>query len=729
MKQKDLPATEDSARRMRRLIQVGGLAAVLVILIAINLLLADGFQRTRRLAEQVNASYVVRAQIQTLLSLHQDVETGQRGFVVTGDARFLEPYRASRDRIGRELDKLKAMVGPASLIGADLAELRTLSDRKLQFTAQSVRLKEAGRGDEAVRLIAGGRGRALMDDIRAHIGDMDRIERRQLDDRTRKAQDARRATQFFAFALQGLLLLVLAASVWLIGRSMAAKRSALSRLQDLSTRQTAIFDAAKDGMMILSADGTIESLNPATTLLYGYAEDELVGRNVGLLFETPPQPGQIEIFLKRLQARRAGDLGRVQEFSGRRKDGTVFPNDVAVSAVRLADRVRYLAIIRDITDRKQIEQMKTEFVSTVSHELRTPLTSIAGSLGLLAGGAAGTLPERADRLIRIAHSNSERLIRLINDILDIEKIESGKMTFSLKRIQLPSLLEQAVQANRAFAADYGVELALDEVPASAVVIADEDRLMQVVTNLLSNAAKFSPKGECVRISVREHERRYRISIADRGSGIPEEFKHRIFSKFAQADSSDTRQKGGTGLGLSIVREIVTRLGGAVSFESNGEQGTVFHVDLPSAEQPTHRARKRAAADRSAAGWLPRILHVDDDPDMLRVVASAFEGLAEVHSTPSVLEAEAAIARHSFDAAILDIGMADGSGLDLIPFLNDADGRTNVVIFTAKDTDPSLALLADAVLTKSRASLGQLVETVTRLVRANDPAQQTPYEVQ
>jgi CheY-like chemotaxis protein len=312
-------------------------------------------------------------------------------------------------------------------------------------------------------------------------------------------------------------------------------------------------------------------------------------------------------------------------------------------------------------------------------------------------------------LITIAHSNSERLVRLINDILDIEKIEAGRMRFDVAPLEVNALVELAVQANRGFAEGHGVELVVEPIDSAARIIADPDRMMQVLTNLLSNAIKFSPPQEKVIVSVRRLDRRHRISVADRGAGIPDEFRARIFSKFAQADSTDTRQKGGTGLGLSIVKEIVTRMGGNVTFESTPGDGTIFHVDLPAADQRGEAGRIHAEA--LAASGEAKILHVEDDPDMLRLVSSAFEGRSQVFSTPSVEEARAALLRHGFDAVILDVGMSDGSGLELVPLIRRENPNAPIVIFTAQDTNEEVAAAVDAVLVKSRSSLDRLVAEV------------------
>jgi PAS domain S-box-containing protein len=687
-------------------------------LILLGLRVIGGFGETAALRAEVTRSYETRAELQRILSLHQDVETGQRGFVLTGDRRFLEPYEGAGRQIDSSFQRLESQWLAGSPLLGEVQRLRQASTLKRRFSEETVALTLRGRVAEARERIAGGAGKQAMDAIRGFIERIDRDERTQLADRTQRAEEARRRLQWQTLVLLAALLILLAVAILYLVRTYKSWRRTLLRGRDLSARQEAIFDAGSDGMIIINASGSIESLNPAAARMFGYEPGELLRRDVGNLFEVAPDRGRVETFLKRLAGRRAGTSGDRQEFVGRCRDGTLFPAEVSVSPVQLRDKMLFLAVLRDVTERKQVDRMKTEFVSTVSHELRTPLTSIAGSLGLITGGAAGELPSRARRLIEIAQSNCARLIRLINDILDIEKIESGRMQFDIQTLPLSRLLEQAAQANRGFAAEHGVMIHVHPVPANSCILGDEDRVMQVLTNLLSNAAKFSPRGGVVEMSVRALDRRYRISVADQGPGIPEDFQGRIFTKFAQADSSDTRQKGGTGLGLSIVREIVDRLGGTVSFESAPGEGTVFHVDLPASGQCD-------GADEGAAGLapladtnLPVVLHVDDDPDMLRIVASALEGRAQVHSTPSVVEARASIMRYAFDAVVLDIGMADGDGLELVPLIRDRqDAR--IIVFTAQDADPGRLRGADLALVKSRDSLERLADGVEALIRRRE----------
>ncbi len=693
--------------------QVVALAVVPVFLIVLSLLVSRGFAETEALRSEIVRSYETRAELRHILSLHQDIETGQRGFILSADPRFLEYYHAAEREFGRAFTHLEQILQVDAAFDRELEALKQTSQRKRGFAAALVRLTREGRADEARRLVAAGRGKALMDEMRALIGHLDAHQQTQLAARTANAEAARARLKARTIGLQLLLYLLLVIAAVIAFRQARARADALRRVADLAARQEAIFDGAKDGMIVLNPSGSIESLNPAAARMFGYEEGELRRRDVAVLFDAAPERGAVETFLKRLKARQDNAPAEFQEFLGRCKDGGTFPAEVSISPVELAKDVRFLAVLRDISERKQVDRMKTEFVSTVSHELRTPLTSIAGSLGLIAGGSAGELPARVARLVEIAQSNCARLIRLINDILDIEKIEAGRISLDIKPIPLERLLEQAAEANRAYAGEQNAMILVEPVPPGAAVLGDEDRLMQVMTNLLSNAAKFSPAGGVVQVSVAPLPGEWRIDVADEGPGIAEDFRSRIFGKFAQADSSDTRQKGGTGLGLSIVREIVTRLGGAVSFDTEIGRGTTFHVDLPAAPGPEPEAGEAEMLGPLGEAGLPLILHVDDDPDMLRIVVSLFKGRAQVHSTPSVIEARASIRRYPFDAVILDIGMADGSGLDLIPLIR-ARGRAGVAVFTAQDADPAAVAAADAVLVKSKASLDQLASEVLAL---------------
>ncbi|MHA6768104.1 ATP-binding protein [Sphingobium ummariense] len=706
-----------------RTVVVAAAVAVPLILLALAILIGQGFDENDKLRRNVELSHQHRAALQRVLSLHQDLELGQRGYLLTGDPQFLEPYYSA----SRDVDQAMAALEDRYFDqdnGQSYAALRRDSDAKRDFVDRIIRLQRAGNIQEALRVVRSGEGKRLMDRLRVEVARLSRLEQEQLVRRTNAADAARMQLRSRTVLLQTTLLLLLALAAWLAARSNAARQRALREARDLASRQESIFDSAKDGMIVINPSGSIESLNPSAAKMFGQDAADLLRRDIGVLFEIAPDRGRVESFLRRLGANRRETYGQVQEFVGRRPDGSSFPVEVSISPVRLVESTLFLAVIRDISERREIEQMKTEFVATVSHELRTPLTSIAGSLGLISGGAAGELSSKAARLVEIAYSNALRLVRLINDILDIEKIEAGRMQFDIRPIALDQLLPKTVQQSAGFASQFEVQVDTIPPPAGAAVLADEDRLMQVLTNLLSNAIKFSKPGGVVSLSVTSLDRRYRISVADRGSGIPDSFRERIFSKFAQADGSDTRQKGGTGLGLSIVREIVLRLGGSVSFESAEGEGTVFHVDLPATASPqTLASAPLPQPEPIAAASLPIILHVDDDPDMLDVLANAFEGKARLRSTPSVVAARRIVRNEDIDAAILDIGLIDGCGTELVPLLRQRRPELPILVFTAQEAELCQTDGVDVVLVKSRAGLDDLVaETMRRIVRTEEGPQ-------
>jgi PAS domain S-box-containing protein len=349
---------------------------------------------------------------------------------------------------------------------------------------------------------------------------------------------------------------------------------------------TCLIEVCPFSIIVVESFGKIVLANSETERMFGYAQDELIGQTVDLLVPTR---------LRTQHARHRGQfaahpqtvLGR--NLCGQRKDGTEFPAEVGLSPIHTNEGMLMLGVIVDISERLRIEGLKDEFVATVSHELRTPLTSIAGALNLLFNDAGGTLPVHAKRLLKIAHANSQRLVRLVNSILDMERIEFGKVVFVQKPVEVRSLVEEAIEANRGFADGFGVRIRLDPASAAGDIRGDPDWLLQVVTNLLSNAVKFSPPAEDVEVAIEKLGGNLRISVRDHGHGVPEDFKPRIFEKFAQADASDARQLGGTGLGLSIVKQIVTRLGGEVSFGDAPGGGAIFYVEIPAWQPETEAA--------------------------------------------------------------------------------------------------------------------------------------------
>ena len=348
-------------------------------------------------------------------------------------------------------------------------------------------------------------------------------------------------------------------------------------------------------MIVVDGDGAIVMINGEVERLFGYRREELLGQPVEILLPDKlrgKHTGQRNGFMHRPGARR---LGTGREFLGRRKDGSEVPIEVGLNPQRIGGDVMVLCAIVDTSERKRLERLQDEFVTTVSHELRTPMTAISASLGLMIGGAAGSLSPAAAHLIEIAYANCRRLVRLVNDILDIKKLEAGQLEFHFQRCGARALVEQAIEANHEFAEGYGVHIRLDAAAETFDVQADPDRFVQVITNLLSNAVKFSSPGEEVVVSLETRGDKVHIAVRDHGAGIPAEFKPRVFEKFAQANNANGHHNGGTGLGLSIVRQIVRHLGGEAGFDDAPGGGTVFFIDLPCAGRLADREAGEAVA--------------------------------------------------------------------------------------------------------------------------------------
>lgn len=369
----------------------------------------------------------------------------------------------------------------------------------------------------------------------------------------------------------------------LIDANLSLEERVRQRTEDIrkseSQAQT-VLDTVVDGIITIDERGLIETVNSGAEKMFGYRKEAITGKNISILMPTPYREKHDAFIRRYLQTGQRKVIGGSHEVTGQRKDGTTFPMLISVGETIVEGQRKFTGVARDITELKKVDEMKSEFISVVSHELRTPLTSIRGSLGLIDGGVTGVLPEKAKEMVTIAVRNSDRLIRLINDILDIEKIESGKTSLQIAPLELMPLIRQNIESNQGYAEKYNVEFVIKESLPDCRVNADRDALSQIITNLLSNAAKFSPENGTVEIGVTGNGGRIRVAVKDQGSGIPEEFQKKIFEKFAQSDSSDTRQKGGTGLGLSITRALLEKMDGTISFETAAGSGTVFFFELP-----------------------------------------------------------------------------------------------------------------------------------------------------
>ena len=813
-----------AVRQLRlRAILWGTLFAVLALAVVLAVLFRAQAIQADKLRSAEFSSQERRAQIARALSAHQDIETGQRGYVLTGQDQFLDPVRDGEEQLEALIPAMREDFAGDEDQLARLANFERVSAEKRAFSERVIALARQGDTTTARALIASGQGKRLMDQLRRFNQSMLNSEMQKLSSTQRKVDGAiSRQRNGSIIAFTAMLLLLMCAGL-AVHRAFEGRSRALADLDDASRRRQAILDGAMDAIVIVNPSGSIESVNRSAVGMFGFSESELRSRDVGLLFAADMPIGAAAKMLRDLELE-AGEAGEVRKIIGRRKGGTTFPTDVALTLVELAEGFRYVAVIRDATERDRIDRMKSEFVSTVSHELRTPLTSIAGSLGLLAGGAGGHLESKAARLVNIARNNAERLVRLINDILDVEKLEAGRMPFNNQRLDVRNLIDAALDENAGYADRFGVKLHFERPVDEVMALVDPDRMAQLLGNLLSNAIKFSPEHGVVTVELLPGEENHRLKVVDQGPGIPDEFRPRMFQKFAQADSSDSRAKGGTGLGLSIVREIVNRMGGTIEFESRTGEGTSVQIAIPADSEPAQtvalrevlllcgaaapwveeilgstdrkiehaatieeicqaidsgrvlaivldmgmadgmpariirmaRSRKDGAEipifalgsglesevgmDEPAVlmdwlhkpgevdliqqridavmldreGDLPQVLHLDDDPDILRVVSSALEGRARVVSIDNLAAARSALSGTKFDLVILDLTLREGYGTELLKDLPQGASAPPIIVFSAEDDDGRNAAAFDAFLTKSRTPIRKLVERVEDL---------------
>jgi len=511
--------------------------------------------------------------------------------------------------------------------------------------------------------------------------------------------------------------------------------AAARALSESNALKSAVMASTEYLIIATDLDGKVMVFNEAAEAALGYSAEEIVGKQTPALWHDPSEvearaavlttelgllvsPG-FETFTKYVDVNGIDE----NEWTYIRQDGTRFPVLLTVTALRndAHQTTGYLGVIVDLTKRKEIDRLKSDFISIVSHELRTPLTSIRGALGLVMGAMSKELPDKAVRLIDIAHKNCERLTLLINDILDIDKIASGQMRFDMKQQDLTSLLKQSVDVNQPYASNLGVTIKTAEIDPELAVNADPERFAQVMANLLSNAAKFSSRDDQVEVSAYRNGDLIRVVVKDNGEGIPEEFRSQIFGKFLQSDSSSTRVKGGSGLGLHISKQIVERMGGVIGFETETGEGTTFWIDFPAPMQEDQAdAIDPVDGQRALLHYrqrdVPTLLHIEDDEDLSRVLATYLQGTASVVTATTLKSAEILLRTKQFDLIVLDLGLPDGSGLE---FLDTLAGLVElpvpVMILSASEVSDAVKRSVASVMVKSRASEAKIVKKIQSLM--------------
>lgn len=445
--------------------------------------------------------------------------------------------------------------------------------------------------------------------------------------------------------------------------------------REMSKERSMILEAAGEGIAGTDSDGIITFMNPAGRLMTGYLSDDLTGRSLhATLHHTKPSGAPYPVEECPMHASLLdGAIHRSDEDVYWRKDGSSFPVEFTSTPILQDGDIRgSVVVFRDVTERRTVERIRNEFTSVVSHELRTPLTSIRGSLGLLESGVLGPLPDRAQRMTQIAVENTDRLVRLINDILDLERLESDGLQLRESTCDAEQLIARATDGMLSTALAADVTLAVDTAPAAFE--ADADRIIQTLTNLIGNAVKFSPRGGTVQISSVRRSDDILFTVRDTGRGIPADKLESIFGRFQQVDSTDSRQSGGTGLGLAICRSIVELHGGHIWARSSVGEGSTFCFVVPAAGEQVSEYRPRDGGTRGS------VLICDDNAEILEVTGTLLEerGYHVILAESGERAVERALVEHP-DVILLDLKLPGMSGTQTVVALREHDETSSIPV--------------------------------------------------
>ncbi len=476
-----------------------------------------------------------------------------------------------------------------------------------------------------------------------------------------------------------------------LGQMLARSRER-GRADELYRQREILLDSVTDGICGVDRRGFISFANPAAARLLGADAAALTGKPLhALLHGAAPGNRQCgeDCPLRRAAGHNKAAAGEDTIF---RADASHFPAEYVLTPI--AEQGRFSGSVlsfRDISQRYALDRLKDEFISTVSHELRTPLTSIRGALGLLSSGMLGEVNEKASNLLRIALTNSDRLVRLINDILDLERIQSGREPLAFRNVQLGQIVRQAIDGMTPVADAAGVQLIHDTTQAE--IGADPDRLLQVITNLLSNAVKFSPPNSTISVMLRPGTSGVTLSVIDQGRGIPADKLEAIFGRFQQVDASDARQKGGSGLGLAICRTIVQQHSGRIWAERNPVRGSTFRVFLPYHAVPVEAFRALFNHETGHGTVLLADANPASRPHISAMLTSHGYRVVETTTVDETLAA----AQQGVEAILLDTSLDGMNAWEVLPMLRrlHPDARIPIVLLSVDKRQDPAALPADA----------------------------------
>jgi len=667
---------------MRFIPSRGSAVAVALLVVALVIDAGLALHNIREVAvslQWVSHTNEVLARLETVLSTLKDAETGQRGYLLTGEVSYLEPYREAVDRLPGQTIALRQLTLDNPAQTARVLRVDELATQRMAILKRGLDLAgldpDRGRGLSSARqTVLSGEGKEVMDRIRSEVDEMERVERELLEERGAIARGAARTAVVTTVVALVIGLALVALVVWLFARNLAIRQRASEVLHAERERFRTTLTSIGDAVMVADAQGRVTLLNPVAEALTGWDADAL-GQPVEAVFrilnEATREPVENPVG-KVLREGAVVGLGNHTVLIGR--DGRERPIDDSGAPIR-DGRGRVVGVVlvfRDITERRAVERRlhendrrKDEFLAMLAHELRNPLAPIRNAAYTL------TLLGQPDERLRWVSGVIERQVglitRLVDDLLDVSRITSGKITLQRERVPVAAVIAQAVETARPAAESRHENLAVEVAADAGVVDGDSARLVQAVGNLLDNAIKYSEDGGQVRLTARADAQEVVIVVRDEGVGIDAELLPHVFDLFIQADRSLERRQGGLGIGLTLVRRLVEMHGGRVEVASGGAgRGSEFTIRLPRlAVDAPAPAAARAAAREAPSGPARRVLVVDDQPDSTDSLALLLR--LHGHEVSTAADGPGAVdefLRSKPEVVFLDLGLPGMSGYDV-----------------------------------------------------------------
>lgn len=733
----------------QRILLIGAL--IVLTLVSIHIVTNHRLQALHDINQKLEQTQRVISLGQNHLSALKDMEIGKRGFLISGSDDFLEPYVSGSLHLRQNMEKLRRLTAGEPKKQLLLDEIENLSEQKLRIMQQAINLRRERGFDAARAFMLSSGAKDVMDAIRTSMSRLLEIERHELD-RTEKQASLQDESLHMTIVTIDLILLGITAALLLLiwntivrpihllkqgadqlangnydihldvrGRhELAELAGSFNHMATVINERTqtlkTLIDAMVDSIVVANTQGIIEVFNPAAERLFGYTAREAKGNKVNMLMPSPHKQRHDSYIQRFLQSKKPKILGSTIELEAQRKDGTTVPVELAINAVEVKQTIKFIAAIRDVSDRKAAEhaleqqareleranRMKSEFLATMSHELRTPLNAIIGFSEVLKDQLPGPLNDKQTDYVREIFSSGQHLLELINDILDLSKIEAGKMEWLPEPVDVRDLLEQSLAIVRETAAEHRISLSLDIAPDLGRCLLDVRKSKQMLYNLLSNAVKFSPDGGCVRVSAScvprsalagppqpdkpkpiappasDADHFLEFSIEDQGIGIAAQDLHKLFEPFVQIDSSLARRYEGTGLGLALVKRLAEVSGGTVGVRSTPGKGSIFAIWLPweavrTAHQPT---LKQASTGHVGS----RVLIVEDDMSSARLLQEVVNQASMDACVVSRAEQALELLQREIPAAIiLDIILPGMDGWQLLARLKKSEHTAHIPV--------------------------------------------------